>query len=518
MSFWSDPIGSIEGTFSDPSKRKGLGELALGALAVGIAQPELLGLGGAGGAGAGVTELSTLGDTGISAAGTTAGWGGTGAATPLGADMAEGYGATAAPAAAPTAAGNSAQIANYNSAVANGITPEYVPPGATSAASGVASGAAAPGQMAIADNAAYANATAANAAKTAPSFLDTVKSTWAGLPTWQKATVGGIAGLAALMKMGAFKPNYMPTYQPPTADSYGLGRTMAAGYRPYIPAAEGGIMKLAMGGVAGEPYPQSQLSNNIYHAPTQMPTSANQMVGYQPSNMPMAQPIANAMASGGISAAGESSGPLQTYQAPSSSGTTLQSLASQYGVQLPSSLSGTTMAAEGGIMGLASGGDPLQQIYSAQEASAIDPKTGIPYGQEKLGGSGGFFGGLGQSVDNIGHGISDGIGSIGRSLGFAHGGNTGTYNLGGYSDGGRLLKGPGDGMSDHIPASIADKQPARLADGEFVVPADVVSHLGNGSTDAGARHLYSMMDKVRKARTGHTKQGKQIEPEKYLPA
>ena len=73
-------------------------------------------------------------------------------------------------------------------------------------------------------------------------------------------------------------------------------------------------------------------------------------------------------------------------------------------------------------------------------------------------------------------------------------------------------------MSDHIPASIADKQPARLADGEFVVPADVVSHLGNGSTDAGARHLYSMMDKVRKARTGNTKQGKQIQPEKYIPA
>ena len=91
------------------------------------------------------------------------------------------------------------------------------------------------------------------------------------------------------------------------------------------------------------------------------------------------------------------------------------------------------------------------------------------------------------------------------------------YNLGGYSDGGRLLKGPGDGMSDNIPASIGNKQPARLADGEFVVPADVVSHLGNGSTDAGAKHLYAMMDKVRAARTGNKKQGKQIKSEKYLP-
>lgn len=90
--------------------------------------------------------------------------------------------------------------------------------------------------------------------------------------------------------------------------------------------------------------------------------------------------------------------------------------------------------------------------------------------------------------------------------------------LGGYSDGGRMLKGPGDGMSDSIPATIGKKQPARLADGEFVVPADVVSHLGNGSTDAGAKKLYAMMDKVRKARTGNKNQGKQIKADKYMPA
>ena len=99
---------------------------------------------------------------------------------------------------------------------------------------------------------------------------------------------------------------------------------------------------------------------------------------------------------------------------------------------------------------------------------------------------------------------------------YAHGG-TAESNLGGYSDGGRMLKGPGDGMSDNIPATIGGKQPARLADGEFVVPADVVSHLGNGSTDAGAKHLYSMMDKIRKARTGTKKQGKQIKANKFLP-
>jgi hypothetical protein len=92
-------------------------------------------------------------------------------------------------------------------------------------------------------------------------------------------------------------------------------------------------------------------------------------------------------------------------------------------------------------------------------------------------------------------------------------------SLGGYAAGGnpRLLKGPGDGMSDNIPATINRRQPARLADGEFVIPADVVSHLGNGSTEAGAKQLHAMMNKVRKARTGNPKQGKQIKPQKYMP-
>ena len=94
----------------------------------------------------------------------------------------------------------------------------------------------------------------------------------------------------------------------------------------------------------------------------------------------------------------------------------------------------------------------------------------------------------------------------------------GISHLGGYSDGGRMLKGPGDGMSDSIPATINNKQPARLANEEFVIPADVVSHLGNGSSDAGAKQLYKMMDKIRAARTGTKKQGKQINPSKYLPA
>ena len=100
---------------------------------------------------------------------------------------------------------------------------------------------------------------------------------------------------------------------------------------------------------------------------------------------------------------------------------------------------------------------------------------------------------------------------------YAHGG---IASLGEYAAGGKLLKGPGDGMSDSIPAVIKGPKPQRaaLAQGEFVIPADVVSHLGNGSTDAGAKRLYSMMDKIRMARTGSKKQGRQINPAKFMPA
>ena len=111
--------------------------------------------------------------------------------------------------------------------------------------------------------------------------------------------------------------------------------------------------------------------------------------------------------------------------------------------------------------------------------------------------------------------------------GRANGGMIGSYaaggisNLGGYSDGGQLLKGPGDGVSDDIPAQIGARQPARLADGEFVVPARIVSELGNGSTDAGAKQLYAMMDRVQKNRNKTVGKGKvavDAKSRKLLPA
>jgi hypothetical protein len=109
---------------------------------------------------------------------------------------------------------------------------------------------------------------------------------------------------------------------------------------------------------------------------------------------------------------------------------------------------------------------------------------------------------------------------------YANGGMTyfaqgGPSHLGDYSDGGRLLRGPGDGVSDSIPASIGDKRPARLADGEFVVPARIVSELGNGSTEAGARKLYAMMDRVQNARKksiGKNRVAVNSRSEKMLPA
>ena len=130
--------------------------------------------------------------------------------------------------------------------------------------------------------------------------------------------------------------------------------------------------------------------------------------------------------------------------------------------------------------------------------SNVDPKTGKWTKYDRYG-----------NIQSANGGLMDAYASGGMS------------HLGDYSDGGRLLRGPGDGVSDSIPAMIGRKQPARLADGEFVVPARIVSELGNGSTEAGARKLYAMMDRIQKARgktVGKGKVAKNSRSEKYLPA
>ena len=178
----------------------------------------------------------------------------------------------------------------------------------------------------------------------------------------------------------------------------------------------------------------------------------------------------------------------------------------------------STLPGEAGIGGI----DPGQSMFgkAGEFFSGLTPK------QQLLAGGAGIAG-LGMIGDQMRGGVPKKKPYEGPLSRFNYNPDTyrpyryadgGIASLGGYSDGGRMLKGPGDGMSDSIPARIGAKQPARLADGEFVVPADVVSHLGNGSTDAGAKQLYSMMNKVRKDRTGNSKQGRQIQPRKYLPA
>ena len=94
-----------------------------------------------------------------------------------------------------------------------------------------------------------------------------------------------------------------------------------------------------------------------------------------------------------------------------------------------------------------------------------------------------------------------------------------SYRRGGIAAlaGGRYLDGMTDGMADRVPARIDNMQEARLSDGEFVIPADVVSHLGNGNSNAGAKQLHSMMDRVRMARTGRKSQGKEINPNRFIP-
>ena len=174
-------------------------------------------------------------------------------------------------------------------------------------------------------------------------------------------------------------------------------------------------------------------------------------------------------------------------------------------------------AADGGLMGYAGGG-PVEQMSNA---NAIGANTGFP--QAYLHNNAYATPYQTPISQNVLMGAGDvSVDPYTGEQRMATGGiSDAHYNLGGYSDGGRLLRGPGDGVSDSIPAMIGKKQPARLADGEFVVPARIVSELGNGSTEAGARRLYAMMDRIQSVRgktVGKGKVAKNTRADKYLPA
>jgi hypothetical protein len=205
-----------------------------------------------------------------------------------------------------------------------------------------------------------------------------------------------------------------------------------------------------------------------------------------------------------------------------------------FGLGRLNNLAGEQAITQAQTLGYADGGD----VVAGEKGMNLDalPTLNLNTGESSSGNS--FGNGFGNSF-----GMMDDASPLYRYLGLSGGyspytsaglhrnllgmglsGGNSVYTSAGMHRGllgmarGGYLDGAGDGMSDSIPATIEGKQPARLADGEFVVPADVVSHLGNGSSKAGSKRLYKMLDKVRRARTGHSKQGKEIKADKYLPA
>lgn len=301
--------------------------------------------------------------------------------------------------------------------------------------------------------------------------------------------------------------------------------------------AQGGIAALAQGGMGdNQGYPQGRLDTTQYATPSQMPTSAQVVnADYEvPTDPYMGSPLK--MAEGGI--ASYAPGGQVYYDGASGQYYTMGDNVGNPMTQMAGAMFGMGVNPNRNYIGGSGGRGGMGGVGSKMGQMDVDPSVGdykvapienhyqsryqeqAPIAQYSgpQGGAAEYYT-LADSVPLIAA-TNPGIAqNVANATGMAGGGIAG-YNLGGYAAGGnpRLLKGPGDGMSDNIPATIGDRQPARLADGEFVVPADVVSHLGNGSTDAGAKHLYAMMDKVRTARTGNKKQGKQIKPQKYLPA
>lgn len=404
---------------------------------------------------------------------------------------------------------------------------------------------------------------AADAATKSPGILGSLKNTWSGLSMPEKVGVGiaGSYGINQLMKPPVMvDPNIgKPYYSGPKLHNLSpdFKGTDVPQPQPYYTAsyAEGGIADLASGGqlanapvnvdfMGGDMYPQSQQQRSFYATPTQMPTSAQQaLASYEPNTNPLTgQPTAH-MAEGGIAgyAAGGTPAGGQVYYDPVKKSYYTQADVGGFGGMLtgPSGVFGglfnannvpgfDQMSSDPNSMfyngrtylsGSPSGTSEFQalqvtpEVYQqsyADQASQAAPSQAtqqyLPQSQYSLADSMPL---LQASNPELAARMASSTKDMAEG---------GIANLGSYSDGGHLLKGPGDGMSDSIPASIGGKQPARLATGEFVVPADVVSHLGNGSTDAGAKHLYAMMDKVRHARTGRKSQGKQINASNYLPA
>jgi len=253
---------------------------------------------------------------------------------------------------------------------------------------------------------------------------------------------------------------------------------------PPYQAANGGIIALAGGGM-----PVEQMSNNAAMGVNTM--------------YPMANTATSSFAT--------------PYQAPQSTNMLANMVAPSGGGAVNAmsgepSMQGTRMAMGGQVPSYGFGGflgDAVSDIGS-QVGHLFKGDSGESYAQQLQDPNSPAS----QNLNGLAQSMQGYQGMINHAAG-------GIANLGGYSDGGRLLRGPGDGVSDSIPAQIGDKQPARLADGEFVVPARIVSELGNGSTEAGAKQLYKMLDRVQNARgktTAKDKVAKNTNAAKLLPA
>jgi hypothetical protein len=176
--------------------------------------------------------------------------------------------------------------------------------------------------------------------------------------------------------------------------------------------------------------------------------------------------------------------------------------------------------------GMTPGSAAWSQAVNEQAASRMARQEGVGGG----GGGGNYGGWNGTAADNSNRSDPSAVGSMADTAGDKAGGRIGDkkhhrtpmrQGLGAAVEKGRFLEGPGDGVSDSIPATINGTQPARLADGEFVVPARIVSELGNGSSKAGARKLYAMMDRIQNGRSKTTGKGRvavDSKADKHLPA
>ena len=270
-------------------------------------------------------------------------------------------------------------------------------------------------------------------------------------------------------------------------------------------------------------FPQAYLHNAAYATPYQTPISQNVLTG--PGDVGV-DPYTGEqkMAGGGISGSGNLDLSIPLDFGGGSSGGFGGAGAGANGYSAVGSGGGsqtgftgqnnTAIGAKGGV-----GQSPVFNTGQTPFDNTIEGDTFQPQGTRAFGGNPQQMIGL---LSSLMQGQQSGNASAQQPMQMAMGGlSDAHYNLGGYSDGGRLLRGPGDGVSDSIPASIGHKQPARLADGEFVVPARIVSELGNGSTEAGARKLYAMLDRVQAARSktvGKGKVAKNSRADKYLPA